>query len=634
MNESQPDDIAKNDPVVARLRSALDEVTASAPASATNAARPVVSVGRAPNAARWLAAAAAAVLVVGAATAVIVNRSHRSPASSSPTDVPVTQSPTTVPYPAGTEFWYTLASQDLVPGDIVETPCCASGVGGSPSLSMAWMRDTGLSDGLLTMTEVTDTPGSVSVVVGQGMSVRDIDGGRLVFTSYGITDAERDSLAGQVVAGSGLPYILPAEGWQYVAMGHEGSGAQLMQEYTNDQGSVAITVGDYRTQLADLAGEGSEITPVIVAGNGGWFASDRDGTTLVVWQVHDTDQWATLRIPPAFADRVDGLIAAVQEQTSATEPASSVPAPTDGVSETTASPTDPTVGQLPTFDQTVSAPTDPAVGMAAPAIIGRDLDGKPMTVDFSTPTLLVFVPHWSPYSTTELAVLEAAMADGTIPGDVQVILISTAADDSLDNYPPQQWLADNGWRGGPVFDDSVDRRAAGPVANAFGASGWPFFVAVGSDGLVQQRAVGELAIADVTALLAPTTSAAALGAFDMPTTGVHFAVVDGSGYPNSAALQVGPILVRGQSPDAIGAPLDPSIVVTTRVAFGVGPDTEPNLGQVGDRFTFNSPDGATQAYEIVFTEVCTGADCGTDQLYTLLITFADSPDRIYAKPVA
>ena len=626
MNELQPDET-----VVARLRAARYEVTASVPAGAAAVVRPMSSTGRGgPGAGRWLAAAAATVLVVGAAAAVIVNRSHRSPAESSPTDVPTTvanaEPTTTMPYPTGTTFWYTLASQDLFPGNIVETTCCVSYPQPGPSLTMAWIRDTGLSDGLLTLTEVR---GEVLPPDAEHITVDERGDVTLVFTSYGITDAERESLAGQVVAGSGLPYILPVDGWQYVAMGHDGSGAQLAQEYTNDRGSVGITVGDYRTQLAELTA-GTDVHPVTIAGNTGW-AADVDGGTLIVWPVHDTGQWATLRIPIAFADRVDGLIAAVMEQTSADAPAISVPTPTDGVSETTTPPTaTPDVGQLPMLDDTTA--TDPAVGTPAPAIVGHDLDGNPMTVDFSQPTLLVFVAHWCPHCNAELPRIQAAMADGTLPGDVHVVLISTAADDSLVNFPPKQWLVDKGWAGGPVLDDSVDRRSAGPVANAFGANGWPFFVSVGSDGLVKARASGELPIADLTALLAPTTSAAALGIFDMPTTGANFMVADGAGYPNSAARKI-PILVSGPSPDTIGSALNPSVVVTSRVAFGVGPDTEPNLGQIGDRFTFTGPNG-TQAYEIVFTEVCTGADCGTDQLYTLLITFADSPDRIYAKPVA
>ena len=70
--------------VVARLRSALDEVTADTHGMvAADAPRPKVS------AARWMAVAAAAVLIVGAVAAIAVNRGGTNDVATAPTDVEI-----------------------------------------------------------------------------------------------------------------------------------------------------------------------------------------------------------------------------------------------------------------------------------------------------------------------------------------------------------------------------------------------------------------------------------------------------------------------------------------------------------------------------------------------------------------
>ncbi|MFI0528397.1 MAG: hypothetical protein ACH37H_19990, partial [Ilumatobacteraceae bacterium] len=123
MNELLDDLSPEDGAVIARVRAALDEVTAHAhdhdhaqAHSLVPAEWPRSGVG----AGRWLAIAAAAVLIVGAVTAIVVNRSNSTDVASTPTDA---AAPTTEPVLIRSEVpWYVLASQDLVPGEVVVEP--------------------------------------------------------------------------------------------------------------------------------------------------------------------------------------------------------------------------------------------------------------------------------------------------------------------------------------------------------------------------------------------------------------------------------------------------------------------------------------------------------------------------------
>jgi hypothetical protein len=66
------------------------------------------------------------------------------------------------------------------------------------------------------------------------------------------------------------------------------------------------------------------------------------------------------------------------------------------------------------------------------------------------------------------------------------VSVSTAIDPARPNYPPDAWLADEGWTA-PVLVDGDDT-----AAQASGLSAYPFFVAIDGDGTVVLRASGEL----------------------------------------------------------------------------------------------------------------------------------------------
>lgn len=74
---------------------------------------------------------------------------------------------------------------------------------------------------------------------------------------------------------------------------------------------------------------------------------------------------------------------------------------------------------------------------------------------------------------------------GGLPAGVEVISVSTAANSSRDNYPPDEWLAREGWSPPVLVDDGE-----GTVAEAFGLSAFPFWVLVDGEGTVVAQVGG------------------------------------------------------------------------------------------------------------------------------------------------
>lgn len=132
---------------------------------------------------------------------------------------------------------------------------------------------------------------------------------------------------------------------------------------------------------------------------------------------------------------------------------------------------------------------DPAVGVKAPGLSGYDFDGNPVVVDPSKgPVMLVFLAHWCPHCNREAPQLMAWKASGAVPDGLQVVGVTTAVAPDRDHYPPSRWIRDEMKWDWPVLADSADNEAV----VAFGASGFPFVVILGTDGTVLSRWSGEL----------------------------------------------------------------------------------------------------------------------------------------------
>ena len=153
---------------------------------------------------------------------------------------------------------------------------------------------------------------------------------------------------------------------------------------------------------------------------------------------------------------------------------------------------------LPAFDSGSTA-TDTAIGLPAPVVSGKGFTGTEITTDGAgTPTLLVFLAHWCPHCQREVPLLVQWEKDGKTPTGVDVIAVATGTDPANPNFPPSEWLAREEFPAlWPVIADSADKKAA----NAFGLSGYPYFVLVDAQGKVFMRLSGEVPMDQLTEII-------------------------------------------------------------------------------------------------------------------------------------
>ncbi len=279
-----------DDELVARMRAALEELTAS-PANEIR----LIGSATPPRRTQLMMAAAAAVIVIAAVTAIAVNRSRRDDAGTTGSSTPaatapvVTTSTTTPVAPSAAPIdWYVLAGTDLVAGSITFESGDPSGRP-DPSTVMAWQVAPA---GLLFLHAVA---GNVD--------------GENETTSWGLDDLTATRLGDEIVNGSGLPYVLPDPAATLVAFGIESSGELHAQTYSSGDGSATLSSGAYRGRLGELA-DATDGAAIAVAGTSGYRYTGADGSVHVFWPTPN-GFWASLDISPGLADHADELIAAV-----------------------------------------------------------------------------------------------------------------------------------------------------------------------------------------------------------------------------------------------------------------------------------------------------------------------------------
>lgn len=129
-----------------------------------------------------------------------------------------------------------------------------------------------------------------------------------------------------------------------------------------------------------------------------------------------------------------------------------------------------------------------AVGQPAPELSGTSIEGEPMSIENDgRPKVVAFLAHWCPHCQAEVPRLTAWAEAGNAPDDVDIVAVSTNVSRVRDNFPPSDWLDDEGWPFPTMKDD-----AASSAHLAFGAGGFPYFVVVDADGNVVNRTSGEL----------------------------------------------------------------------------------------------------------------------------------------------
>lgn len=159
------------------------------------------------------------------------------------------------------------------------------------------------------------------------------------------------------------------------------------------------------------------------------------------------------------------------------------------------------------------------------------------------PTMVLFVAHWCPHCQREVPVVQDWVDGGGLPRGVDLVTVSTVIDPRRPDYPPDEWLAGEGWTA-PVLVDADNTAAA-----AAGLSAYPFFFAVDGDGTVALRASGELTPDELDAIaaeIAGTTGAS--GRNITPPLGPR--VPGGGPLASSPRAEIGPHTGQGETSGA------------------------------------------------------------------------------------
>jgi thiol-disulfide isomerase/thioredoxin len=150
--------------------------------------------------------------------------------------------------------------------------------------------------------------------------------------------------------------------------------------------------------------------------------------------------------------------------------------------------------RLPAFTATAA---DPAVGLGMPQVRGTAFDGTDVAIEVDgRAKVVLFVAHWCPHCQREVPVVQAWLDQGGLDPSVDLISVATSIDPARPNYPPDAWLERERWSP-PVLVDG-----GGTVADRFGLSAFPYWVAVDREGKVVARATGELSPEQLEALVA------------------------------------------------------------------------------------------------------------------------------------
>ena len=141
---------------------------------------------------------------------------------------------------------------------------------------------------------------------------------------------------------------------------------------------------------------------------------------------------------------------------------------------------------------------DSSVGAVAPEIRSADFSGAPISIEHDgTPKLILFLAHWCDHCRREVPALQSWINANGIPAGVELVSVATSISEIRPNYPPDVWLERERWTPRVLVDDE-----AGRIAQAYGLTSFPYYVAVNGSGEVQGRLAGEQPPSNVGAILA------------------------------------------------------------------------------------------------------------------------------------
>jgi cytochrome c biogenesis protein CcmG, thiol:disulfide interchange protein DsbE len=146
----------------------------------------------------------------------------------------------------------------------------------------------------------------------------------------------------------------------------------------------------------------------------------------------------------------------------------------------------------------ISGTADPAVGQTAPVVTGDTIDGGDLTIGPSdTAKIVVLLAHWCPHCQREVPLIQDWVESGALPEGVEIygatVLTNRVRDG--DTWPPQEWLAEEGWTTPTIMDDQE-----GSIVQAYGMTGTPTYVVLGPDNENLGRLSGEIGVDGLNAL--------------------------------------------------------------------------------------------------------------------------------------
>lgn len=158
--------------------------------------------------------------------------------------------------------------------------------------------------------------------------------------------------------------------------------------------------------------------------------------------------------------------------------------------------------ELPPNVQVTDLSSDPAAGTVAPTLTGTDFGGDDVSIGpDGRPKVVYFLAHWCPHCQEEVPVVQQLIDDGQVPDGLDLYAVSTAVDGGRSNYPPEAWLADEGFAPPTLRDD-----ANSGAFRAYGGSGFPYVVYLDGDNRVLARSAGNLPADAILSLWAGTVA--------------------------------------------------------------------------------------------------------------------------------
>jgi thiol-disulfide isomerase/thioredoxin len=140
---------------------------------------------------------------------------------------------------------------------------------------------------------------------------------------------------------------------------------------------------------------------------------------------------------------------------------------------------------------------DVAIGFPAPAVTGADWNGIGHSIEADgRPKIIIFLAHWCQFCQAEVPVVQSWIDAGNLPEDVDMYGVTTSTDPLRPNWPPQDWLEEEGWTVPTIMDDNI-----GTVSVAYGMRGTPFYAVLDGNNVNLQRVSGAIGIQGLEALV-------------------------------------------------------------------------------------------------------------------------------------